>query len=260
MPLYSNRNAIKQMSKPSISQSTFFFQVNKWKKWATSVFLSFWGYSGKSVHGIFTSFDPASSMDNWRVSKPREGAAFQVQEVLGEAGQHLVSQYNYSPKESWVHSINPIGLHLRWKLSISWRPGTGKILGLVIIMFFCMPDHIFSKRYKWNIYLHAPRWPYWEKSTQIYSGRIILTTLSKKKWLFSDQLCISLWRIKGLTKEHMRKKWGHISFEVQKQCVLKVMFEAVIVAACVSPQMKPECRGVSIKICLQSPLYWRVPL
>lgn len=53
----------------------------------------------------------------------------------------------------------------------------------------------------------------------------------------------------------MRKKWGHISFEVQKQCVLKVMFEAVIVAACVSPQMKPECRGVSIKNCLQSPLY-----
>lgn len=61
--------------------------------------------------------------------------------------------------------------------------------------------------------------------------------------------------VKNKRKIHMRKKWGHISFEVQKQCVLKVMFEAVIVAACVSPQMKPECRGVSIKNCLQSPLY-----
>lgn len=75
----------------------------------------------------------------------------------------------------------------------------------------------------------------------------------KKKSVFFRSPLYFFVKNKRLDKRHMRKKWGHISFEVQKQCVLKVMLEAVIVAACVSPQMKPECRGVSIKNCLQSP-------
>lgn len=124
MPLCSNRNAIKQMRASPLYQGACSpFQVNKWRKGATPVFLSFWGYSGKSVHSILTSFDPASSIDNWRVSKLKECVAFQVRKVLSEAGQHLSSQYNYSPQDPCVHSINPTGLHLRWNLSISWRPG-----------------------------------------------------------------------------------------------------------------------------------------
>jgi len=60
---------------------------------------------------------------------------------------------------------------------------------------------------------------------------------------------------KRLERRHLRKKWGHLFFEVQKQCILKVLFEAVITAAYVPAQMKLERRGVTIKNCFQNPLY-----
>lgn len=78
---------------------------------------------------------------------------------------------------------------------------------------------------------------------------------SVKKSVFVRSALYCFVKNKRLEKRHIRKKWGHMSFEVQKQCILKVMFEAVIMAACVPPQMKLECRGVSIKNCFQSPLY-----
>lgn len=145
MPLCSNRNAIKQMRASPLHHGVCsLLQVNKWRKGAAPGFLSFGGYCGKSVHSLLTSFDPASSTDNWRVSKPRECVAYQVREVLGEAGQHLSSKYNYSPQHACVHSMNPIGIDLRWKLPIPWRPGTGNILGLVIILsvFACQPTFL----------------------------------------------------------------------------------------------------------------------
>lgn len=90
-----------------------------------------------------------------------------------------------------------------------------------------MPAHISSRRYKWNICLHASRWLCREKSSQIYSGKIILTTLSKKVVFFRSALYFFV-KNKRLDKRHMRNKWGHISFEVQNQCVLKVVLEAVL--------------------------------
>lgn len=93
-----------------------------------------------------------------------------------------------------------------------------------------------------------------EKSSQLYSGRVILITLSRKIVCVRSPLHPFV-KNKRFEKIHIREKWRHISFILQKQCVLKDLFEAVIMAACEPLQMKVECKGVNRKSCFQSPLF-----
>lgn len=51
---------------------------------------------------------------------------------------------------------------------------------------------------------------------------------SVKKVVFFRSALYFFVKNKRLDKRHMRNKWGHISFEVQNQCVLKVVLEAVL--------------------------------